>query len=85
MLTVDLKEPRLLLLVLAELKLVNIVLEAEFLERDGNLVAVGGCSIARLARTRGRACIDLTFSLSSLFSLKTNRLKEREVTLMRGA
>ena len=52
-LTVDLKEPRLLLLVLAELQLVHIVLQAEFLEGDGDLVAVGGCSTERLARSFG--------------------------------
>jgi len=39
-LTVDLKEPWLLLLVLAELELVHVVLEAQFFERDGNLVPV---------------------------------------------
>jgi hypothetical protein len=49
--TVDFKEPRLLLLVLAEFQLVHIVLQAEFFEGDGDLVAVGGCSMERLAGT----------------------------------
>jgi hypothetical protein len=38
------------LLVLAELQLVDIVLQVEFLEGDGDLVAVGGCSTGWLAR-----------------------------------
>ena len=52
--TVDLKEPRLLLLVLAELQLVHVVLQAEFLEGDGDLVAVGGCSMGILAENPER-------------------------------
>ena len=53
-LTVDFKDPRLLLLVLAELQFVHIVLQAEFFEGDGNLVAVGGCSMGILAENPER-------------------------------
>lgn len=38
--TVDLEEPWLLLLVLAELELVNIVRETEFFKRDGDFVPI---------------------------------------------
>ena len=43
-LTVDFKEPGLLLLILAEFQLVYIVLETQFLKGDGDFVAVRGCS-----------------------------------------
>jgi hypothetical protein len=43
---------------------VHIVLQTEFLEGDGDLVAVGGCSTGRLARTFGWALrrLDVCFS-----------------------
>ena len=83
MLTVDLKEPRLLLLVLAELQLVHIVLQAEFLEGDGDLVAVGGCSIGALARASGSFW---TFTSCSLFSSQSQNqsLEEHEATMMKS-
>ena len=52
--TVDFEEPRLLLLVLTELQFVHIVLQAEFFEGDGDLVAVRGCSMGILAENPER-------------------------------
>lgn len=39
-LTIDLEEPWLLLLVLAKLELVHVVLKAQLLQRDGDLVSI---------------------------------------------
>jgi hypothetical protein len=78
--TVDFEEPRLLLLVLAELQLVHIVLQAEFFEGDGDLVAVRGCLIGGLARASGRRRIHIVFSL---FSYKSrNRLSREKDQIM---
>lgn len=72
--TVDLKEPRLLLLVLAELQLVHIILQTEFLKSDGDLVAVGSCSIAGLARTFGWVLCRLDVCFSPLWTPIVERM-----------
>jgi hypothetical protein len=75
--TVDLKEPRLLLLVLAEFQLVHIVLQAEFFEGDGDLVAVGGCSIGTLAGTPEEPVSTRCVSLFLFFSPVWKPIVER--------
>lgn len=77
--TVDFKEPRLLLLVLAELQLVHIVLQAEFFEGDGDLVAVGGCSKERLAGTPeglvSTRCVSIFLFFSSVWKPIVERIQ----------
>ena len=75
-LTVDFEEPRLLLLVLAELQLVHIVLQAEFLKSDGDLVAIGGCSGRKSAISPSLCRFHVFFSLFSVSSLESVRRKD---------